>query len=78
MPWMLLTPREADQVAKATARGDNLKVLEEVRHGLNKLTGDLEISARVLTLVRMAHRQWRLGGEKAFKAVLEAAGRHGH
>lgn len=78
MPWMLLTPREVEEVGRGRCSRDsfNAGVLERVRGKLTTLTGDLDLTDEELEEVYQASRRWQDGGEVAFKAILSAADRH--
>lgn len=80
MPWMLLTPREVDTIARARCPADGLNAgILAVLQGpaLNRLTGDLDLTDAQLAEARAALRRWQHGAELAFDAVIRAAGRHG-
>lgn len=79
MPWMLLTPREVDEVGRGRCDRNsfNADVLERVQAKLTTLTGDLDLTDAELEEVYQASVRWQNGGEVAFKAILAAADRHG-
>jgi hypothetical protein len=79
MPWMLLTPREADEVmrARATPGSPSQRILTVLQHNLDQITGDLDITPDELDQVRQLAGCWQCGGTKGLKAVLAAADRHG-
>lgn len=81
MPWMLLTPREAELV-KTTVSGDgeHAELLRTIQ-GKLKMMGcageaELDITGAEWVRVQSAARNWRLGYERAFKALIEAGLRH--
>lgn len=78
MVYLILHPREIEAIERDSARGQNLTILEGIRLNMNRLNGELTLTPRLLSTVRACHRQWRLGGEKAFQAVIDAAQRDGY
>jgi hypothetical protein len=80
MEWMLLTPREASYITDTGGAKEgtaNAAILAVLQKRLNRLTGDLELSSAELQQVKAAAQHYHDGAERAFRAVLEAARRHG-
>ena len=71
-------PREVDLVMRGTlnGEGEHTELLRTIRGKLNPHTGDLELTGAEFLRVQVAARNWRLGHERAFKAIMEAAVRH--
>lgn len=80
MLWMMLTPREAEAITTAAlpAETENGRILALLKGRLKTrgLDSEIELSGRELIDVQLAAKRWREGGEKAFRAVLQAAERH--
>jgi formiminotetrahydrofolate cyclodeaminase len=76
--WMLLTPREAEAVQGASAKGANGAALAMVKGKLRPMGPDTELDLTLdeLLAVREAAYNWADGGEKAFRAILAARDRH--
>jgi hypothetical protein len=76
MIYLILHPREIEAVQRATAKGQNGVILDAIKLNLNTLNGELDLTPRLLSQIRVCYRRWRMGGEQAFKAVLAAVDRH--
>lgn len=78
MPWMLLMPSELDEVVRARAKPltNNAAILATLQRDVDRITGDLTLTAVGLAAVRQAAGRWQDGGTSAFKAVLAAIDRH--
>lgn len=75
MPWMILTPRELEDVTTPVT-GDigNGRMLKEIQ---KKLKGDeLELTDLEMRGIDVARKNWRGGYIKAFDAIRTAAKRH--
>lgn len=75
--WLMLMPRELEAIQQPANDAGNGPLLREVQAGLDVATGELLISRGNLARSLIARRNWGAGHESAFRAILEAADRHG-
>lgn len=77
--FLCLMPREVELVMRPLGGdGINAQLLKTVQGKLNAVNGEIDMTDSELRQVRAAAKHWRGGGERQFKALLEAADRGGY
>lgn len=80
--WVLLTPREHETIAAYRvpddAIGEHAELLRQIQRKVQTkgLDAEVALTGAEVTRVRAAARNWRLGYERAFKALQAAVDRH--
>jgi len=74
---LTLSPAQVDVVKRAvpSGEGEHATLLRSIQQQLNVITGEITLPASDWLRVQTAARNWRLGYERQFKALLEAADR---
>jgi hypothetical protein len=76
MPWLMLTPREVEDVFRDSPNlQGNSPALRAVQERLNRLTGEVTLSDEQLDACRAGRTNWRGGHERAMNAIVRAADR---
>lgn len=78
MTWLLLTAKETSDLAMRVGPGDTpQKQLLRTLQGRVKANGELELTRVELMCAKTFARDYRSGYDRAFKAIAQAADRHG-
>lgn len=77
MPWMLLEPRELEQIMRpVSGDGEHADLLRLIQGKVDPKYKELRISGAEAIRVRSAANNWQLGHERAFQALVAAMDRH--
>lgn len=76
--WLYLQPRETGLLVDTpvNGEGENADLLRTIQGKVNRVRNELTLTGSEVVRVKAAARNWRLGYERQFKALVEAIGRH--
>lgn len=76
--WLYLQPRETGLLVDTpvNGEGENADLLRTIQAKVDRVRNELTLTGSEVVRVKTAARNWRLGFERQFKALVAAIGRH--